>query len=342
MMNFPSLRKAGLCRLLLSLGCGFGTAASLFVAPVRAESTDYPSRAVTIVVPWPAGGTTDLAARKFAEPLAKRLGESVVIQNKPGATGMVGASSVARSRPDGYTLLLASAETHAINPYTYDKLPYDAAKDFIPIAAFATNPYAIVARADFPAATVKDLVAVVKKSPGKYTYSSAGLGSASQLVMEMFKREAGLQILHIPFQGEAPAVTALMGGEVDMMVLPAGRAQVLAAGKKIKVYAVTTPQRFAGLPNVPTLKEDGYQNLQVANWFSLMAPAQTPKPVIDKLSAAVNGILQDPQTGPMLATLGLGVFQPRMTPVEFARFVAKERERWGGVVKEAKIRVQKK
>ncbi|WP_158215224.1 Bug family tripartite tricarboxylate transporter substrate binding protein [Candidimonas nitroreducens] len=342
MMKFPLLRKAGLYRLLVSLGWGFGAAASLFVAPAGAASSDYPSRAVTIVVPWPAGGTTDLAARKFAEPLAKRLGESVVIQNKPGATGIVGAASVAHSRPDGYTLLLASAETHAINPYTYGKLPYDAAKDFIPIAAFATNPYSIVARANFPAATVKDLVEVVKKSPGKYTYSSAGLGSASQIVMEMFKREAGLQILHVPFQGEAPAVTALMGGEVDMMVLPAGRAQVLSSGKKIKVYAVTTPQRFPGLPAVPTLKEEGYQNLQVANWFSLMAPANTPKAVISKISAAVNDILQDPHTEPMLATLGLGVFQPSMTPSEFARFVAQERQRWGDVVREAKIRIQKK
>ncbi|HEY9280447.1 MAG TPA: tripartite tricarboxylate transporter substrate binding protein [Eoetvoesiella sp.] len=311
-----------------------------FSAPVIAKTDSYPDRPIKIVVPWPAGGATDLAARRFAVPLSDKLGTSIVIENRPGATGMIGTGTVARSPADGYTLVLASAETHAINPFTYNELPYDPVKDFIPIAAFASNPYSIVARTDLPAKTTKDLVTLIKKSPGKYSYSSASLGSASQIVMEMFKAEAGLDILHVPFQGEAPAVTALMGGQVDMMILPAGRAQNFRQSGKVKVYAVTMDTRFAGMPDVPTLKEEGFDAIQIANWFSLMAPAGTPQPIINKLADAIEATLRLPETSAALTSLGLGVFKP-MKQADFAKFITSERTRWGNVIKQAKIHVGK-
>jgi tripartite-type tricarboxylate transporter receptor subunit TctC len=319
-------RRFAAVGLLMALSCG----------GARAQAQPYPDRPIKLIVPWPAGGATDLAGRIFAQQMAIQLHASFVVENRPGATGMVGTAVVAHAPADGYTLLLASAETHAINPFTYDKLSYDPIKDFIPIAPFAVNPYAIVARADFPAKTTADFVATVRKSPGKYTYASASLGSASQIVMEMFRGAAHLDILHVPFQGEAPGLTALMGGQVDFMVLPAGRAMAVRTSGKIKVYAVTMATRFAGMPDVPTLSEEGFKTIQIANWFSLMAPAKTPAPVVQKLADAVAATLGVAQTSTALNALGLSAFSP-MTQPDFVKFVSDERARWGDVIKRANI-----
>ena len=190
-----------------------------------ANAQDYPARPVKVVVPWPAGGTTDLAGRVIAERLAARIGQSFIVENRGGATGMIGATAVAQAPADGYTLLVASAETHAINPFTYQKLTYDPVKDFVLIAPFVINPFSVVVRGDLPAVSLAAWVDLARASPGKYTYSSAGLGSASQLGMEILKGQAGIDLLHVPFQGEAPAVTALLAGQVDAQMLPAGRAE---------------------------------------------------------------------------------------------------------------------
>ena len=304
--------------------------------PFGVHAADYPERAVRLVVPWPAGGVTDLAGRAFAVQLGKQMNGNVVVENRPGATGIVGTTSVANSQADGYTILLATAETHAINPYTFEKLPYNPA-DFIPIAAFATNPYALVTRPDFPAQKTRELVETVRKQPGKLNYSSAGLGSASQIVMEMFKGDAGLHVVHVPYQGEAPAVAALLGGQTDMMILPLGRAAALRESGKIKVYAVTPANRHPSMPDVPTMGEEGYAGLQIANWFSLMVPVGTPEPVVRRLAEATSAAARDDETIKAMAKLGLGTF-PAMTQAQFAAFIAKERERWRATVERAKIR----
>jgi len=324
--------RRGITRLLL--GAIVATITIGTHSPARSES--YPDRPIKFVVPWPAGGITDLAGRAFGQILSAKLNNPVIVENRPGATGIIGAQAVAHAAPDGYTLLLATAETHAINPFVTPKLPYDPVKDFVPIGAFAINPYALIARANFPAANLQELVATVKANPGHYTYSSAGLGSASQIAMEMFKEKTGLNILHIPYQGEAPAVTALMAGQVDFEVLPVGRAVTLLKSGKIKVYAVTTANRYADLSQVPTLAEEGMKNIVIANWFGIMAPANTPTSIVDKLVAAIAAAKREPQTAEILAKLGVEAF-PAMSQPDFKTFIAREMARWGKVIKDANI-----
>ena len=328
-------------RALFQGGCAMaaGAAAMLLMAWAPQAAAEYPERAITIVVPWPAGGATDLATRRFSEALGHELGVSLIVENRPGATGMVGSAAAAKAAADGYTVLLATAETHAINPYTYSKLPYDPVEDFIPVAAYAVNPYALVARTNFPAEDTRELVETIRSQPGKFTYSSASLGSASQIVMEMFKNAEGLDILHVPYQGEAPAVTALMGEQVDLMVLPVGRAAVFRDSGKVKVYAVTLDERFPGMSDVPTFKEEGFDGIQIANWFSLMVPQGTPDGVLKKLEQAVDATVRKPETAAVLAQLGLGSFQP-MPQAEFAEFVAQERKRWGTIIEKGGIRAK--
>ena len=314
--------------------------AAVFLASNAVLAQDYPNKPIKVVVPWPPGGTTDAAGRVIAQRLQARFSSPVVVENRPGATGMVGAAAVAQSPADGYTLLVASAETHAINPYTYPKLSYDP-KDFVVIAPFVINPFTVVVRADFPATSVKEMVDVAKANPGKYTYSSAGLGSASQLAMEIFKHQAGIDLLHVPFQGEAPAVTALMAGQVDAQILPAGRAATLSKGGKIKVFAVTTQERFFGMTEVPTLREQGFDKVNIANWFALAAPVQTPAPVVQKLYSEIQAIVTTPDAQAAFRGMGVDVFPP-ISRQDFQQFVAAEMTRWGEVIKRANIRLEHK
>jgi len=316
------------------LAAGAATAAALAL-PARAQA--FPAKPVRIIVPWPAGGATDLASRAFAQHLGKKLNTSVTIDNKPGATGLLGSGAAATSPADGYTLLLASAETHAINPYTFPKLPYDPVKDFIPLGGFATNPYSLVSGEKLGAKTTREVVELARKEAGALTYGSAGTGSASQIVMEMFKASEKMDIRHIPYQGEAPAVAALLGGQIDLMILPVGRAMALRQGGKIKVYAVTQPARFDGMPDVPSMSEEGFKSIAVANWFSLMTPAGTPDGVVRLLSDAVVDTAQQADTRADLSKIGIGPF-PRMSQPQFAAFVGAERERWRATIEQAKIR----
>jgi tripartite-type tricarboxylate transporter receptor subunit TctC len=267
----------------------------------------------------------------MAQRLSERMSSPVIVENRAGAAATIGAEFVARAPADGYTLLLASAETHAIAPHMRAKLPYDPQRDFAAIAPFAVNPFSIVSRPDLPAKTVKDLVAIAKAQPGKLTYSSAGLGSTSQMAMEVFKGLAGADILHVPFQGQAPALTSLLGGQTDLQMLPAGSAAGLAKGGKVKVYAVTIPSRYFNLPDVPTLKEEGF-DMNFANWFGFVAPANTPAPVVQKLASETVATLQTAETRAQLQKLGVDVYAP-MSAAEFTKFLESERVRWGNVIK---------
>jgi tripartite-type tricarboxylate transporter receptor subunit TctC len=311
-------------------------AVSCFACGV-AGAQGYPNKPIRIVVPWPAGGVTDSAGRVMAQRLSERMSAPVVVENKAGAAGMIGAESVARSPADGYTLLLASAETHAIAPNLRAKLPYEPLKDFVAITPFAINPFSLVARPDFPASTTKELVALVRKEPGKFTYSSAGLGSASQIAMETFKGLASLNILHVPFQGQAPALTSLMGGQTDLQMLPAGSASALRTSGKVKVLAVTTRARFFAMSDVPTLREEGFESMDFANWFGLVAPANVPPAITQRLAADIAAVLSSPDTRAMLQKLGLDVY-PTTTPPEFQKFLESEMKRWGSVIRTANIK----
>jgi len=292
----------------------------------------FPERPIKIVVPWPAGGITDSAGRIMAQRLAERFGTAVVVENRAGAAGTIGAEAAARAQPDGYTLLLASAETHAIAPNLRARLPYDPTKDFAAIAPFAINPFALVARPDFPASDLRELIAAIKAQPGKFTYSSAGLGSTSQIAMETLKGLAGIDILHVPFQGQAPAMTSLMGGQTDLQMLPAGSAQAMSASGKIKVFAVTTHARFFNLPDVPALREQGYEAMNFANFFGLVAPAAVPAAILQRLEQEVRAVTQVADTRAALRKLGVDSY-PAMTAGEFKRFLEDERHRWGGVIR---------
>lgn len=301
-----------------------------------ASAQQYPSKPVRLVVPWPAGGVTDLAGRVMAQQLAQRLSTPVVVENKAGAAGTIGASAVAMSPADGYTLLLASAETHAIAPNLRKELAYDPRKNFVAIARFAINPFSVVARPDFPAASMKEVVALVRSQAGKFTYSSAGLGSASQIAMETLKSIGHLDIVHVPFQGQAPAVTSLVGGQTDFQVLPAGSAVPLRKSGKIKVYAVTTQERFFDMPDVPTLREEGFE-MNFANWFGLVAPANTPAPVAQRLADETAAALKSAETQAALRKLGLDAYASG-SPAEFQKFIDSEASRWGTLIRGANLK----
>jgi tripartite-type tricarboxylate transporter receptor subunit TctC len=274
----------------------------------------------------------------MAQRLSEQMSTPVVVENKAGAAGTIGADLAARAAADGYTLLLASAETHAIAPNLRGKLPYEPLKDFVAIAPFAINPFVIVARPDFPASSTKELVAVVKRQPGKFSYSSAGLGSTSQMAMETFRSLAGLEILHVPFQGQAPAITSLLGGQTDLQMLPAGSAAPLRKGGKLKVFAVSTRTRFFDMPDVPTLAEEGF-DMNFANWFGLVAPAGTPAAVVQRLAAESAAALKSADTQAALKKLGLDIF-PATPPAEFQKFLEAEMTRWGGVIRGAGIKAE--
>jgi tripartite-type tricarboxylate transporter receptor subunit TctC len=327
MMNRAGITRRRLLPLLLAPLAG--------VRPASAQ--DFPSRPIRLIVPWPPGGVTDLAARVVAQQLAERLSATVVVDNRAGAAGVIGAQAAARAAPDGYTLLLASAETHAIAPNLRDTLPYDPLKDFSAVAPFAINPFSLVARGDFPAASTQDLVAAVAAAPGKFTYSSAGLGSASQIAMETFKGLAKLDILHVPFPGQAPALASLTSGQTDLQMLPAGSAASLREGGRIKVFAVTTANRFFGMPDIPSLREEGFAPMDFANTFGLVAPAGTPAEAVQRLSAAMAAVVTSAEAEAALRRIGLEVFAP-MSPADFQRFLEAELPRWGQVIRAANIR----
>ena len=312
----------GACALLVGGGPAFGQ--------------DYPNRPIRLIVPWPAGGITDTSSRLLAQGLSIRLGQTVVVENRPGANGQIGADHVAKSAPDGYTLFVASAEPLAINPHVYKSLPYDPARDFVGVAPFVINPFSLVSRPDFPANSVKDIVAAAKQNPGKYTHASWGVGSTSQIGMEMVKAQAGIDLVHVPYQGEAPAIAALMAGQVDLMVLPAGSAARQSG--KVKVFAVTVPERFFILPNTPTLKEEGYANIDVFNWFGVVAPAKTPTPIVQRLAAEIQTVLQSPDIKAKYRGMGVDTHAPMSQP-DFNKFIAAEIARWGEVVKRANIKL---
>lgn len=320
-------------KAVLAVICSALMFAATLGGVVPASAQDLPNP-IKIIVPFPAGGTTDILARFVAQYLGEKLGVTTIVENRAGASGTIGSEMVAKSPADGSVLLL-TATHHVINPSLFRKLPYDTQKEFSPVALVASAPNALVVHKDFPAKTVADLIAMAKKDPGKLSFGSAGVGGANHLSGELFKQMAGIDIVHIPYKGAAPAMNDLIGGHIPMMfdtlptVLPA------AAAGNIRVLAVTSKARAASLPDVPTLDESGVKGFEATAWFGLYMPAANGNAAYTKLAAAMKDILTAPATREKFATQG--VEPGKLTGAEFTKFVDAEISKWATVVKTANV-----
>ncbi|NYT23671.1 tripartite tricarboxylate transporter substrate binding protein [Alcaligenaceae bacterium] len=324
----------GLLGRLLAAAAGVMIAAT----PAVAAATNYPTKPIIINVPFSAGGTTDILARAIGQQLGQKWGVSVVVENKPGAGGNIGTAQVARSAPDGHTLVMGTIGTHAINPNLYKDMPYDAVKDFEPITRTAMVPNALIVQKDAPYSTVQELIEYGKANPGKLTFGSSGHGSTLHMSGETFKMMTGVDMVHVPYKGSSPAVADLLGGQISMIFdnLPSALPHVKAGS--FKALGVTSAARAEQLPDVPTVSEAGVQGYEVMSWFGLWAPKGTPPEVVKKLNAAVVEIINDPDMQQTIRSQG-AIPHPE-APEEFAAFIASETKKWGDVVRSANLTIQ--
>lgn len=298
----------------------------------RAQS----AKPLRLVVPFPPGGSTDILARAIGARLGTALGQTVVIENKPGAGGALGASEVARAEADGNTLLMGHIGTLAVNPALYPKLPYDAVKSFVPVAWVARVPNVLVVNSSSPIKTLADLVARARAQPGRMTYSSGGNGSAAHISFEYLKLKANFFMLHIPYRGTAPSVTDLIGGQVDATFTGAPAVLPHVRSGRLRALAVSSPQRLAALPDVPTVAENGYPGFDADQWYGVVAPAGTPLAVVTNLNAEINKTLQNAAVAKQLD--GEGAIPTPGTPRAFADLIAREIPRWAQVVKGGNVK----
>jgi len=317
--------------LVLTLALAMGAATA---APAFAQS--FPSRPVTLVVPFPPGGGTDTGGRIIAEQLSRRWSQPVVVENRGGAAGQLGADAVAKARPDGYTLLLGNIGTQAINPSLYPRLSYSD-KSFAPISLLAELPLAMMVNPSVPARTVAEFVALAKAKPGHLSYSSAGAGGAPHLVAEMFKDRTGTFVLHVPYRGGGPAVADLLAGHVQLSFMTVLEASGHIKAGKLRALAVSGDKRVPALADVPTLAESGLPGFNAISWLGLLAPAGTPKDVVDKIAADVRTVLSDDAVKARFVSLG-GV--PRATtPQEFGQLIAHDSARYATIIRSRNITV---
>jgi tripartite-type tricarboxylate transporter receptor subunit TctC len=322
--------------VLVRFGLLLAAGLLLLTGITGANAQDYPTRAVRIVVAFPAGGPTDFVARLLADKLKASLGQNVIVENKPGANGAIGADYVAKSDPDGHTLFLTTVGAVAITPHMRANLPYDTLRDFAPITLTVRNTTVLVVRPDLAAKSAKDLAAMAKEKPGAVPFASTGVGSTPHLALELFQASAGVKFLHVPYRGAAPALTDLLGGQVQALFadVPVLLSQIKA--EKLKPLGAASGQRNPVLPDVPTLAELGYPDTSSDNWYGLLAPARTPPAVITKIHGAVVGALNDPAINQKL--VASGAIPAPMSPQEFGTFLKDEIARWGRVVKDKGIK----
>jgi len=312
--------------------------AALLASITAAAADAFPVKPVRIVVPFAAGGAIDIIVRASAQQLSKELGQQMLIDNRPGAGGNIGAEIVARSAADGYTLVAGTSATHGANPALYSKLAFDARHDFVPIAHIAGVPNVLVVTPASGIRSLDDLVRQARAAPGRLSYGSAGSGTSLHLAGELFRSEARVDLLHIPYKGAAPATTDLLGGQISMMFNTVPVALPLIRSGKLTALAVTARKRHFALPDVPTFAEQGYKSVESETWVGLFAPAGTPRDVLDKLAQALERTLRDKSVVELLRQQGA---EPQfMGPEAFARYVDSEIARWGGVVRAAGIKLE--
>ncbi|MDH0493505.1 Bug family tripartite tricarboxylate transporter substrate binding protein [Comamonas aquatica] len=293
----------------------------------------YPDKPLTMIVPFSAGGTTDILARIVGQALGQELGQTIIIENKPGAGGNIGAQQASRAKADGYTLFMGTVGTHAINQALYKKLPYDPVKDFAPLSRVANVPNLLVAHPSRPYKTVQEMIAYAKKHPGEVTYGSPGSGASPHVSGALFQSMTGAELTHVPYKGSAPAISDLLGNQIAVMFdnMPSAIQHVRSG--KLRPIAVTTAKRSSELPDVPTIAEAGVPGYEATSWFGLWAVAGTPAPILDQLHTALAKVLKDPGVSKKIADQGGEVVIE--TPAQFDAFIKTEAAKWGKVVKES-------
>jgi tripartite-type tricarboxylate transporter receptor subunit TctC len=313
------------------------TLSTVGAAPALAAEDKWPVKPITYVVPFPPGGTTDTLARLIGQRLGQALGTTVLVENRPGAGGNIGSDYAAKAAPDGYTILGGTISSHAINASLYPKMPYDVVKSFAPITLIGTNANVLVVSAGSPFKSVQDIVTAAKAKPDGLSFASAGNGTSQHLAGELFKSLANIKMVHIPYKGSGPAIQDVMAGQVPMMFdTTVVAAQHIESGK-LRALAVTSAQRIKSLPNVPTMVEAGVPGYELESWQAIFAPANTPRPIVDRLYRELSAIIKSPDMQERLAKLGM---EPSaMSPEQFATFQRSEIAKWAKVVKAADIKV---
>jgi tripartite-type tricarboxylate transporter receptor subunit TctC len=318
------------------------TCAAALLLAVAAYAQTYPSRPLRLIVPFPPGGSTDILARALSQKLAEGLGQPVVIDNRPGAGGSIGAEAAAKAAPDGTTLMMGHLGTLAVNAAIYKKLPYDPVKSFAPVCLMAIVPSVLVVNPSLPVSSVAELIAYAKKNPGKLAYGSAGSGSTSHLTTEYFKLATGTDILHVPYKGVGPMLTDLISGQLSMGLNGAPAVMPHVNSGRLRALAVSSLTRLPSLPNIPTLAESGAESglsgFEANGWYGIVAPAGTPREIVARLNAEIRRIVATPELRARLDAEG--AIPAADTPEAFAAFIASEIARWGAVVRRAGIEMQ--
>ena len=306
--------------------------------PAQAQAPEYPTKPIRIVVPYAAGGSTDALARLVAERLQARVGQTAIVENKPGASEQIAIASVTKATPDGYTILLSTLSGLAVNPGLYGpRLPYNPNKDLTPILLAATVPSAVVVHPSVPVKSMAELAAYLKSKPGAVSYASAGNGTPSHLAMEYYKRENGFDPVHVPYKGGAPALQEVMGGQVSLMMALVPEAMPLVKSGRLRALAVTTTKRLAAYPDLPTVGESGGKDFDMTFWYAFMAPANTPAAIVTKLNQAIDAILREKDVVARLAEMSLDVVGG--APAKVTEIMTSDAARWKKVIDDAGIKV---
>lgn len=318
--------------LIISLSCGLA-----LLQPANTSGAEaYPAKPVRIIVPFPSGGPVDTLARIVGQQLSPVLGQQMIVDNRPGANGIIGTDLAGKAAPDGYTLLMGNLGPLAINVSLYHKLPYDPVRDFAPVAMVAVAPQILVAHPSLPTRSVRELVQLAKANPGQLVYGSPGTGSGAHLSMELFKTMTAINIMHIPYKGATPALADLLGGQTSLVLSSIVPAQPFVKTGRLRGLAVTSRKRTPALPGIPTMIESGLPGFEAMAWFGVLAPAGTPRSIVARLDSEIARILQKPEIKNQLA--GFGSEPGGGTPEEFAAYIKTEIDKWGKVIKDAGIK----
>ena len=310
----------------------------LWLLPLAATAQGYPAKPIRMIAPWPPTGTVDILARTLAQKLSDNLGQTVVVENRAGANGVIGSDAVAKSAPDGYTILVDNITGHAINATMQPKMPFDSLRDFAHVSLLAWVADGVVSLPSLPAKNMQELIALARAKPGHVTYASFGVGSSAHLAGELMKTMAGIDMLHVPYKGGQPAIADLLAGQVSIYIPVLPSVVALVKADRLRLLAVTSAKRSSALPDVPTVAESGLPGFEASNWFGLMAPAGTPADIVARLNSETAKALQAPEVRARLIALGCEI--QSSTPQEFQALLRSETEKWAKVIKASGARIE--